>query len=160
MIWPRDAANSTVICFAVLVDTTRKRCIKTLGKVVECDEGRTHHLTNIVVVYKAITSATCTNDHHENDTYYAKVFHLRDVLQHDSEQFPLQILPSVPTSAVTKGQMNRLKWMSCAQLKILLISFLPPLIAWLIQSWAMENLPQNDLWRIMGLPVFWLCHAS
>eukprot|EP00977_Amphora_coffeiformis_P024834 scaffold17318_cov169-Amphora_coffeaeformis.AAC.1 len=117
-----------------------------MGKVVECEHAVVKDTFKVVVVYRA-TPADC------QAFYYAKVFFLKDLVEHSREEFPLLLLPGVPTSATSKRQMRHLKWYQCPKPWIIFIAASSIGFAW---HWIMAG-PWEQHYRLLW---FWMGNTA
>lgn len=97
--------------------------------VVECQYAPVSPFYKVVVVYPYQT----LQDEQEQESYYAKVFLLRDLLQHGNETFPLLVLSNLPTSAASQRQIWRLKWWRTFGPFVLSVAFLAAMLHWFIR---------------------------
>ena len=120
--------------------------VETIGKVIECERAVVKTTFKVVVVYRATPA-----DHEA--FYYAKVFFLKDLVEHSREEFPLLLLPGVPTSAASKSQIKSLKYYQCPKPWIILIAASSIGFAW---HWIMTG-PWEQHHRLLW---FWMGNTT
>ena len=133
--------------------------IETMGRVVECEHARVQHTYKVVVAYPV------KDAERQSVTYYAKVFYLKDLVEHQrSEEFPLRLLPGRPTSAVSKRQYTRLWWCRWRRILRILAASLSLLViyAWLQTKWQEQadgqQQQQQEDWNVHEIVAFVMLH--